>query len=50
MNVPGPGAYPSRTIVGSESVGKTMGMKILQELLNQVGKLEQELDTIEITL
>lgn len=26
-NVPGPGTYPARTIVGSESVGKTMGSK-----------------------
>ena len=28
LNVPGPGTYPSRTIVGSESVGKTMGVKV----------------------
>jgi hypothetical protein len=28
MNVPGPGAYPIKTLVGAESVGKTISMKL----------------------
>ena len=28
---PGPGTYPTKTCVGSESVGKTMGVKLANQ-------------------
>ena len=28
---PGPGTYPSKTMVGSESIGKTMGVKLANQ-------------------
>lgn len=28
---PGPGTYPTKTVVGSESVGKTMGVKLANQ-------------------
>ena len=34
LNVPGPGHYPMKSITGSETVGKTMGVKFKSALEN----------------